>query len=81
MIETASCVKWNHEPINLVTCRQGDCQSFASGASRRARSQPSSTVCPISAFADVGSSWTPLIDLTWKLAFGAGHASRRAVKH
>jgi hypothetical protein len=32
MLETAYCVKWNHEPINLVPCRQRDFQSFASAA-------------------------------------------------
>jgi hypothetical protein len=32
MLETAYCVKWNHEPINLVPCRQRNFQSFASAA-------------------------------------------------
>jgi hypothetical protein len=35
MLETASCVKGNHEPIDPVPCRQRDFQSFASGAAIR----------------------------------------------
>ncbi len=38
MLETASCVKWSHEPITLVPCRQRDFQSFAWGHGNKEQS-------------------------------------------